>query len=342
MITSFKLDRIFCDIQENLNDLSLEEVGTTLGTLNALIYSAAINDGLAYRSPDNRALHFNFKDIGYFFRTDRAVRTPITFIADYLKKYWTGLAYYSRDAVHSIRRLISDRFKVFTQEDRTADWRDPKNRHRNPNPCGEFNMLRALLLARACEEHLLCYYRQLEVTQLNIETAGNGHYEWQRIEEKSFPEHKGFLMAAIGKFARIWTGSEAPHPDIVSKIDLEYLRLTAEQQFQEIEPGDRTEEEILENELVAITETETVISDSGVVVVEEKIVDMVPMVTLVRRSMRVPARRLLPRVEDGGVAVPSWVRIAGDRAQQWWEQQIREYGWLKNIAPDWVLVDNIT
>ncbi|HLO52428.1 MAG TPA: hypothetical protein VK211_28770 [Kamptonema sp.] len=335
MITDFKLDRIFCEIQQNLNDLTLQQVATIQGTLNALVYSAAANDGLVWRSPD-RALHFNFENIGYFFRTDRAIITPVTFIADYLKKFWAGLAHYSRDAVQRIRWLISDRFKVFTQEDRTADWRNPKNRHRNPNPAGEFNMLRALLLARACEEHLLCYGRQLEATQLNLETVGNGCYEWERIEEKSFPQHKGFLMAAIGHAAGIWTGDGEPHPEIVGVIELEYLRVAAENQYEQTEPGDRTEAEILEKDWLAVTESETVVSD-GVAVVVEKVVDAIPLVMLVRRSMRVPARRLLPRAEDGGVSVPSWVRIAGDRARAWWERQIFEHRWLQDVAPDWVL-----
>lgn len=85
----FKLDRILCEIRENLNDLTLPQIFTIQGTLNALVYSAALNDGVAYRGPDD-SLHFNFQHLGYFFRTDRAVRTPVTFLADYLKKYWTG------------------------------------------------------------------------------------------------------------------------------------------------------------------------------------------------------------------------------------------------------------
>ena len=335
MITDFKLNQIFSDIRENLNDLTLQEVATIQGTLNALVYSAALNDSLAYRSPD-RTLHFDFQHLGYFFKADRTVRTPITFIVDYLKKYWAGLAHYGKDAVQRIRRLISDRFKVFTQEDRAADWRDPKNRHRGPNPCGDFNMLRALLLARACEERLLCYGRQLEATKLNIETIGNGNYEWERIEEKSFPKHKGYTLAVIGKAAGIWTGSEAPHPDIVGAIGLEYLRLKAEKQFQEIEPGDRTEEEILEQEFVAVTEVDVVESE-GVAVIVERIIDAIPLAVLVRQSMSVPARRLLPRIDDGGISVPTWARVAGDRARKWWERQISEHRWLQDVAPDRVL-----
>ena len=339
MITDFKLNHIFQEISQNLNDLSLQQVATIQGILNGLVYSAALNDGVAYRDGNNK-LHFDFQHIGHFFRGDRAVHTPITFLAEYLKKYWAGLTYYSRDVVARTRRLISDKFKVFTQEDRTADWRDPKNRHRNPNPCGDFNMLRALLLARACEERLLCYGRQLEATQLNIETAGNGHYEWERIEEKSFPKHKGYTLAAIGKAAGIWTGSEAPHPDIVGAIGLEYLRLKAEKQFQEIEPGDRTEEEILEQEFVTVTEVD-VVESSGVAIIVERIIDAVPLAVLVRQSMSVPAQRLLPRIDDGGISVPTWARLAGDRACEWWEKQIDTHGrWLLEITPEWLTTDN--
>jgi len=337
MITEFqqfKLDRIFQEISQDLNDLSLQQVGTIQGILNGLVYSAALNDGVAYRDSNNK-LQFDFRHIGYFFRGDRAVHTPITFLTEYLKKYWAGLTYYSRDLVARTRRMMCEKFKIFTQEDRTADWRDPKNRHRNPNPCGEFNMLRALLLARACEEHLLCYGRQLEATQLNIETAGNGSYEWERIEDKSFPKHKGYTLAAIGKAAGIWTGSETSHPDIVGAIELEYLRLKAEEQLRETEPGDRTEEEILEQELVAVTETEVVESE-GVAVIAERVIDAVPLAILVRRSMLVAARRLLSKADDGGVVVPNWALGVGDRARLWWKYAISEHSWLVNIAPDWV------
>jgi len=335
MLTDFKLDRIFQEISQDLNDLSLQQVGTIQGILNGLVYSAALNDGVAYRDSKNK-LEFDFDRIGYFFRGDRAVHTPITFLAEYLKKYWAGLTYYSRDVVARTRRMMCEKFKIFTQEDRTADWRDPKNRHRNPNPCGQFNMLRALLLARACEEYLLCYGRQLEATQLNLETAGNGNYEWERIDDKSFPQHKGFLLAMIGRAAGIWRETDTPHLEIVGVIELEYLRMTAEQRFQEIEPGDRTEREILEQEWLAATESEVVVSD-GVAVIEEKVVDAIPLAVLVRRSMRVPARRLLPRIDDGGVSVPSWARVVSDRAREWWERQIFEHRWLQDVAPDWVL-----
>jgi hypothetical protein len=202
-------------------------------------------------------------------------------------------------------------------------------------------MLRALLLARACEEHLLCYGRQLEATQLNIETAGNGNYEWERIEDKSFPKHKGYTLAAIGKAAGIWTGSETPHPDIVGAIELEYLRLKAEEQFQETESGDRTEEEILEQEFVAVTEVDIVKSE-GMAVIAERIVDAVPLAILVRRSMLVVARRLLPKVDDGGVTVPSWALEVDDRARMWWEQVVSERGdWLLGIAPNWLFCNNL-
>lgn len=336
MITDFqqfKLDRIYQEISQDLNDLSLQQIGTIQGILNGLVYSAALNDGVAYRDDSNK-LQFSFKHISYFFRGDRAVHTPITFLSEYLRKYWVGLAHYSRDIVARTRRLICEKFKVFTQEDRAADWCDPKNRHRNPNPCGEFNMLRALLLARACEEHLLCG-RQLEATQLNIETAGNGNYEWERIEDKSFPKHKGYTLAAIGKAAGIWTGSDTPHPDIIGAIELEYLRVKAEEQFWETEPGDRTEEEILEQEFVAVTEVEIVESE-GVAVVVEKVVDAVPLAVLVRRSMLVAARRLSTKVDDGGVTVPSWALDVGDQARMWWEERVATHGfWLLEIAPKW-------
>ena len=194
-------------------------------------------------------------------------------------------------------------------------------------------MLRALLLARACEEHLLCYGRQLEATQLNIETAGNEHYEWERIEDKSFPQHKGYTLAAIGLAAGVWRESNTPHPEIAGTIELEYLRVTAKQQFQEIESDDRTEEQILEQEFIAVTESQAVVTDDVAVIVE-RIIDAIPLAVLVRQSMSVPARRLLPRIDDGGINVPTWARLAGDRARDWWEQQISEHRWLQDIAPD--------
>jgi hypothetical protein len=340
MVAQFKLGCIFSEIEENLCDLSFQEIFTILGILNGVVYSAACNEGVVSRD-SNRKLKFDFRTIGNLFRPGISVSTPVKFLAEYLKQYWSGLAFYSRDAVHRIRKLISQRFKVFTQEDRSLVWSDPKQRHRSPNPCGDFNMLRALLLARACEERLLAYGWELEATQLNMEKVASGCYEFERIEEKSFPKHKAYLMVAIAEACGIWRQKDTPHPDIAGAIDIEYLRLSAERQFQDTEPGDRTDEEILRTEFLAVTETETIVS-GDVAVVVEKIVDAVPLLALVRQSMLVPVRDRLPKTDGGGVSVPTWARRSGDRARKWWERQVNAHGrWLLEVAPEWFFAECI-
>ena len=87
---------------------------------------------------------------------------------------------------------------------------------------------------------------------------------------------------------------------------------------------------------VTVTEVD-VVESSGVAVIVERIIDAVPLAVLVRQSMSVPARRLLPRIDDGGISVPTWARLAGDRAREWWERQIFEHRWLQDVAPDRVL-----
>lgn len=338
MITQIYVDRLLSEFNSNLLELNKSQILTIQGILNGYIYAAALNDDRIWRSPDWK-IHFKTSDIAQFFRADRTVIAPVKWLSSYLKEHWKGLAFYSRDTVADMRLLLSTKFKLFTLEDRSEAWKDdPLNRHRQPNPCGEFNMLRALLLARACEEHLLSYGMELEALQLDIETAGNCNYVFNRIEELSFPKHKAYLLAKIGKVCGLWTDREQPHPDLESIIELEGLRMQAEKQFDDTDPGDGTEEEILENEMLAVTEIEVLTTASGISTVVERVVDAIPLGILVRRSMSVPfvPRPLLD--SEGGVRPPAWTRVPRWQSVRWWQRAMDLVGnWLQDFAPEWAI-----
>jgi hypothetical protein len=338
MITQLRIDRLLSEINSDLADLTREQIQTLHGILNRLIYIAAQDDGMVFRRSTDGKLQFNFKKIVDFFRPGRSVIAPVNGISTYLKEHWAGRAYYSRDTITSLRYLLSERFKLFTLEDRRLEWRNPLNRHRVTNPCADFNMLRAILLARACEEYLLAYGLKLEVTELDMATIATKTYEQVRVEYGSFPEHKAYTMAKIGDAAGLWTDSVAPHPELVEIINLEYFRVCAEKQFNDIDPDEdgRSPEQILEDEWLPVTEVEETEQD-GVIVLFEKLVDVIPWKVLVRRSMFVPARKLLPKLDDGGIRVPLWALEVGARAMLWWEMQIGKCGWMQNFAPLWVL-----
>ena len=338
ILTQIYADRLLSEFKSELLAFKRTKVCSIYAMLNAYVWHAALNDGRISRGRDNKR-HFDFTNIAEFFRTDRQVSSPITGIKDYVKKHWSGLTYTDRECLTNLRKFISQRFKLFTLEDRTEIWEDALNRHRIPNPCGEFSMLRVILLARACEEHLLSYCgMELEAMQLNVETAGNGTYEYDRIEDKSFPKHKAYTLALVGKAAGLWTDSEQIHPDLIPMIELEGLRMQAEDQFDDTDFGDRTEEEVLEEEWLPVTEIETVTSKSGVTTVVERVVDAIPLAILVRRSMWVPA---VPRPlfdAEGGIRLPKWAMEPSAKALKWWQRAINRAGvWLQSLAPEWVI-----
>ncbi|MEG3877906.1 hypothetical protein QT972_11040 [Microcoleus sp. herbarium7] len=336
MLAQFQLNCLLSRFRSHLYSFNRKQVGTMFGILNALIYSAALNSEVAYRDAMNRR-HFNLKDIDLFFEEARTVITPAEWISDYLKEHWAGLTRDSRSSVTKFRKIMCEMFKLFTLEDRHEMWKVATNRHRNPNPCEEFNMLLAMILARACEEYLITWGMQIEATELDMDAVREGKYEFVRIEDQSFPKHKAYTMARIGKAAGIWNDSQTPHPGLTELINIEYLKMKAEEQYQETEPEGRSPEQILEEEFIAITVPEIIISEEGTAVVTERIVDAAPLSVFVRLSMLVPPRFLLPKIDDGGILVPTWAREMGDKAMRWWQAQIDETEWMEQFAPTWVL-----
>jgi len=340
IVTQIYADRLLSEFRFKLLELNRTEILTIQGILNGYIYCAALNDKRITRSLNGR-MRFKSSDIADFFRGDRRVVCPVTWFRDYLRTYWAGLTYTSRDAIADTRKRLCEHFKIFTLEDRHEFWKDPLNRHRQSNPCGEFNMLRAIMLARACEEHLLTYGMELEALQLNIETAGNGHYEYDRIEDKSFPTHKAYFLAIVGKAAGLWTDSEQIHPDLHGIVEMEGLRMNAEHQFEQIDPGDdddRPDSEILEEEMLAVTEIEVVTAQFGVSTIVERVVDAIPLVYLVRRSMLIPPAPRPLFDSEGGIRLPAWVRTPRDQSVRWWQRAIDRAGsWLLDFAPEWAI-----
>ena len=349
---SAKVKAISCDLAKKLQSYTPKEVATFMGILNSLLYRAACNAKVIVRDAAGKLI-FNQNRLSTLLNLHTVDIAAITF-ADYLKKYWAGLTYYSINAVRRFREILSQVFQLFTLEER--DWTDPKNRHRKPNPCGQFNVLKALLLVEQCEIRLKEHYKLEEVGLDWTQEIGNGNYPMVRDESKSFPEHKGFVMV---KLFRMILGSVSTYcrnddeftpqdelllPLAAQAIENEYLALQAEDKVEQAEQQldelmgdnpDADEEELLAQPM-EIIESETVQS-GGVAVVVSRVAKVIPLAAgLIRCCMWVlPAPR--PKKLEKVLDVPCSVLEQSETALDWWKERIEHSGlWLSEMAPNWV------
>lgn len=328
-----------------------KEVATFMGMLNALLYRAASNAKVIVRNATGKLI-FNQNRLSTLLNL-HTVNISAVFFADYLKKFWAGLTYYSINAARRFREILSQVFQLFTLEER--DWSDPKDRHRKPNPCGGFNVALALLLAEQCETILKEHYKLEEVSLDWSQEIGNGNYPMIRDESKSFPAHKGFVMV---KLYRMILGPVSTYcrndddfvpqdelllPLAFQAIENEYLALQAEEMFEQAEAqldelkGDSpdADEQDLLAEPMEIVETET-IESGGVAVVVSHVAKVIPLAAgLIRCCMWVlPAPR--PKREKV-LTVPCEVLEQSESALDWWRERIDSSGlWLSQMAPQWV------
>lgn len=340
-------DQLFSKLQEDLlsSVKDLRDVATISGLLNSYIYCCGLKTGVILRD-SKRNLIFNQNNIEKLLNPIE-VSVSMTHLVDYLKEHWTGFTYTSKKLIERYRRQLSEFFKIFTLEER--DWSVPANRHRAPNPCGSFDILQALMLARACEIELLTRYR-LEEQQLDwSQEIGNGNYPMVRDESTSLPAHKGWVMMKL--FGMVFKGitgwrkesepsTEQPLSMVVTALRTKHLALQAEIRLDELVEADpeREPEEILATEVMEIVETEVVESE-GVAALVEKVAATIPLLWAVRRrEMRVSpkVRRSIP-VAEASVNVPCWALKQSDCALAWWEKRIERSGlWLSQLAPSWV------
>lgn len=334
-----------------LRKYTCKEVATILGILNGMLYCAALNAKVITRHQVRK--HFDHKYLPALLNAP-TVSVPVTFLMGYLKEHWKGLTYYSVNAVIRFREILSQEFQLFTLEKR--DWFNPKNRHRRPNPCGGFNVVKALLLVEQCEIRLKEHYKLDEVGLDWSQEIGNGNYPMVRDESRSFPEHKGFVMV---KLFRMILGSVSTYcrnddeftpqdglllPLAVEAIENEYLALLAagkteqaEQQLDELmgDNPDADEEELLDQPM-EIIESETVQS-GGIAVIVSHVAKVIPLAAgLIRCCMWVlPAPR--PKKLEKVLDVPCSVLEESEMALDWWKERIEHSGlWLSEMAPTWV------
>lgn len=345
-----KVKLISRNLWKLLRKYTHKEVFTILGILNGMLYCAAINAKVISR--DKVRKHFDHKYLPALLNFP-TVNVLVTFLMEYLREHWTGLTYYSVNAVIRFRVILSQEFQLFTLEDR--DWSDPKNRTRKPNPCGCFNTVKALLLVEQCETILKEHYKLEEVGLDWSQEIGNGNYPMIRDESKSFPAHKGFVMV---KLYRMILGPVSTYcrndddfvpqdelllPLAIQAIENEYLALQAEEMFEQAEAqldklkGDNpdADEQDLLAEPMEIVETETVES-GGVAVVVSHVAKVIPLAAgLIRCCMWVlPAPR--PKREKV-LTVPCEVLEQSESALDWWRERIDSSGlWLSQMAPQWV------
>lgn len=351
-LTSFsaKVKAISHDLAKRLDEYTPKEIFTMMGVLNEILYCAARNaEVIVYDATGKRI--FNRNNLSALLNAP-TVDTPARYIAKYLKRFWAGLAYYSINAAMWFREVLSQEFQLFTLEKR--DWDDPKNRHRKPNPCGQLNVLKALLLVEQCEIRLKEHYKLEDIGLDWSQEIGNGNYPMIRNESKSFPEHKGFTMV---KLFRMILGAVKTYcrnddkfefqgellPLAAQAIENEYLALQAAGRLEQAEGqlnklmGENPDADVQEllAEPMEIVETEAVQS-GGVAVVVNCVAKVIPLAAgLIRCCMWVlPTPR--PKREEV-LTVPCEVLEQSEMALEWWQERVENNAlWLSQMAPNWV------
>ena len=235
------LQEIYFEIQQFVWDLTPKEVATTFGIVNELTYCLGRNAGVITRDTGGK-LQFDTENIGRLFAPHQTVHSPVTYISEYLKKWWGSMVYHGTDAVRRIRDSLC-RIGCFTLEDR--DWSNPFNRSRVPNPCGNVSALRLLLTAYACEERLRHEGFEVDAKKLvdSPNKVGNVTPVYVRDEARSLPEHKAGTLFVLfnaafkglmrwhrvdqedcfGRTAEPVGGWGTPHPEVLEAIAREDL-----------------------------------------------------------------------------------------------------------------------
>lgn len=349
---SAKVKAISCDLAKKLDKYTPKELFTMVGVLNEILYCAARNVEVIVKDSAGKRI-FNRKNLSALLNAP-TVDSPARYIAKYLKKFWAGIAYYSINAAMWFREVLSQEFQLFTLEKR--DWTDPKNRHRKPNPCGQLNVLKALLLVEQCEIRLKEHYKLDEVGLDWSQEIGNGNYPMVRDESKSFPKHKWYVLVRLHRMIlgpvatycrnddEFTPQDELLLPLAVQAIENEYLALQAEEKLEQAEQqldelmGDNpgADEQKLLAQPMEIIESETVQS-GGIAVVVSRVAKVIPLAAgLIRCCMWVlPAPR--PKKPEKVLDVPCSVLEQSETALDWWKERIEHSGlWLSEMAPNWV------
>jgi len=352
-----KINAIAQNFQNQLEELPVKDVATILGVLNALVYCGGVNTKTIARDRDHK-LVFNNKNIDALL-SGRTVICPVRFISWYLREYWNPYAHNSRHHVFRIRALLCDHFKIFTLEER--NWTHPGDRHRNPNPCGHFDIPGALLLAEQCEEILKRHY-ELEELELDWnEEIGNGRYPMVRDEEMSLPEHKWYTLKRLHDMTFAGTGvsycRKEPKPGnpcepnqlMAEWVETRYLALEAGDRFEcaieaiengETETADFFEPVTLEPVCEALSgfvdrtgiEHFRKIKVAIAQDVEPRRISIAS--SLIQCCMRTPVERHVKK--EKMLSVPVWAIEKTERAIAWWEEQIENSAlWLSELAPQW-------
>lgn len=184
------LEDMSTDISHQVASLSVKEVVTSYGILNEAVWCAAINVGAIENVSDgNYRRTFISANIGAMFAPKTKIITPVTFVSDYLKKFWAGIAYYSRDAVTRIKKLLAQ-FGLFQIEDRSEWAINPRLRERRANPMVNISLVRMLIFAFHCEQRLIADGWKVSISS-----------EESNPEDKILPAHKAYTLLRIFKEA---------------------------------------------------------------------------------------------------------------------------------------------
>jgi hypothetical protein len=344
-ITRHEVNAIAQEFDKLLEGRSTKEIFTIFAVLNRLLYVAGWQAHIISSPQQDGKRVYNKTNIVKIAQPILVI-TSLKGIRTYLRDYWTSRVYKSPGSIDRVRNELCEVFKLFALEKRY--WANPKGRHRRPNPCSEFDCVRALILAERCEQKLLVDYTLEEVRLDWSQEIGNGNYPMVRDETKSLPEHKAYTLVAL--FNMMFDGivrwgrpdepasGKTPLPEVVEAIKTNSKQLQAEHRFEELQDEDpeRDPDEIIETESFEFVETE-IARSNGLAFYAARVVAAIPLAGVVRRSMKVQPKERVKTKKEACLPVPVRMLEESPEAIAWWEERIGKSGlWLSQLAPTWV------
>jgi hypothetical protein len=344
-ITRHEVNAIAQEFDKLLEGRSTKEIFTIFAVLNRLLFVAGRQAHIISNPQQDGKRVYNKTNIVKLAQPI-VVITSLKGIRTYLRDYWISRVYKAPNSITRVRDELCKVFKLYALEKR--NWTKPTDRTRQPNPCSEFDCVRALILAERCEQRLLVDYTLEELRLDWSQEIGNGNYPMVRDEAKSLPDHKAYTLVAL--FNMMFDGivrwgrpdepasGKTPLPEVVETIKNNVKQLQAEHRFEELqdEEPDRDPDEIIETESFEFTETE-IVRSNGLAFYAARVIATIPLTGMVRRSMKVQPKERVKTKKEACLPVPVKMLEESPEAIAWWGERIDKTGlWLSQLAPTWV------
>ena len=335
--------------------LSTKEVATIYGCLNEYLFCLAVNAEFIIQTPNNKWMRRVTKpeNIGNMFLEGWDIVSPVEFIQEYLKTFWTGITYYSCDAIRRIRKYLASK-GLWKLENRNYWQEEAKRRERRPNPLIDPSVVRMVLWAYHCEARLLADGFEFNAVKLVDSTNEEGDVTpiAVRDEERSLPKHCAYTVVDIynkafkgicPKWRRIGevdnTGrrffddeeseSEEINPIVAAAIEREYDKLTEDKDSDDNDYLVPVPVPLVVNKEVTREEWEKA---KEVEETEDEELEL-PVAAIAVSGKPKPK----PKLKNTSIIIPNYAWHPSDAAVGWWENIRQTASWLFVHAPDWLL-----